>query len=50
MLYRGNLRTGNILFHVGILGLFFGHLVGLLTPVVVWDTLACRMASSRPSP
>ena len=39
MLYRGNLRTGNILFHVGILGLFFGHLVGLLTPVVVWDTL-----------
>ncbi|MGN5479072.1 respiratory nitrate reductase subunit gamma [Cupriavidus basilensis] len=22
----GNLRTGNILFHVGILGLFFGHL------------------------
>lgn len=39
VLYRGNLRTGNILFHVGILGLFFGHLVGLLTPVAVWDTL-----------
>lgn len=39
LLYRGNLRLGSILFHVGILGLFFGHLVGLLTPVVVWDTL-----------
>lgn len=39
MLHTGNLRTGNILFHLGILGLFFGHLVGLLTPVVVWDTL-----------
>jgi len=39
LLYRGQLRLGNILFHVGILGLFFGHLVGLLTPVVVWDTL-----------
>ncbi|GAB1576880.1 respiratory nitrate reductase subunit gamma [Bordetella petrii] len=39
LLYRGSLRLGNILFHVGILGLFFGHLVGLLTPVVVWDTL-----------
>lgn len=39
VLYRGNLRTGNILFHVGILGLFFGHLVGLLTPVAVWDAL-----------
>lgn len=39
MLHEGNLRVGNILFHVGILGLFFGHLVGLLTPVIVWDTL-----------
>ncbi|MBC3884748.1 respiratory nitrate reductase subunit gamma [Undibacterium griseum] len=39
MLHRGNLRTGNILFHLGILGLFFGHLVGLLTPVIVWDTI-----------
>ena len=39
VLYRGNLRTGNILFHVGILGLFFGHMAGLLTPVAVWDFL-----------
>ncbi|MFZ6713149.1 respiratory nitrate reductase subunit gamma [Undibacterium sp. TC9W] len=39
MLHTGNLRLGNILFHVGILGLFFGHLVGLLTPVIVWDTV-----------
>lgn len=39
MLYAGQLRIGNILFHVGILGLFFGHFVGLLTPVAVWDAL-----------
>ncbi len=39
MLHTGNLRVGNILFHIGVLGLFFGHLVGLLTPVIVWDTL-----------
>ncbi|MFC4159063.1 respiratory nitrate reductase subunit gamma [Chitinimonas lacunae] len=39
VLHRGNLRLGNILFHVGIIGLFFGHLVGLLTPVAVWDAL-----------
>ncbi len=39
MIYRGNLRSGNILFHGGILGLFFGHLFGLLTSVVVWDWL-----------
>lgn len=39
LLYRGNLRLGSILFHVGIIGLFFGHLVGLLTPVFVWDAM-----------
>ncbi|MBW7903439.1 MAG: respiratory nitrate reductase subunit gamma [Rhodocyclaceae bacterium] len=39
LLYQGWLRLGNNLFHVGILGLFFGHLAGLLTPVIVWDTL-----------
>ena len=39
MLFEGQLRVGNILFHVGILGLFFGHLVGLLTPLWVWDAL-----------
>lgn len=39
MLHAGNLRLGNILFHIGVIGLFFGHLLGLLTPVIVWDTL-----------
>ena len=39
LLRRGNLRVGSILFHVGIIGLFFGHLAGLLTPVAVWDAL-----------
>ena len=39
MLHTGNLRAGNILFHIGIIGLFFGHMVGLLTPVAVWDNL-----------
>lgn len=37
LLYRGQLRLGNILFHIGILGLFLGHFVGLLTPVAFWD-------------
>ncbi|KFI08341.1 respiratory nitrate reductase subunit gamma [Massilia sp. BSC265] len=39
VLHRGSLRWGSPLFHVGIIGLFFGHAVGLLTPVWVWDTL-----------
>jgi nitrate reductase gamma subunit len=32
MLRTGSLRWGSNLFHVGILFLFFGHLLGLLTP------------------
>lgn len=39
MLHRGSLRAGSILFHVGIIGLFFGHAAGLLTPIWIWDTL-----------
>jgi nitrate reductase gamma subunit len=39
LLHRGSLRLGNNLFHIGIITLFFGHAVGLLTPVVVWDTI-----------
>lgn len=33
------LRIGSIPFHVGIIGIFFGHFVGLLTPLGVWHFL-----------
>ncbi len=36
LLSRKGLRLGSNLFHVGIILLFFGHLVGLLTPHVVY--------------
>ena len=36
MLRTGLLRWGSNMFHVGILFLFFGHLVGLLTPHVFY--------------
>jgi nitrate reductase gamma subunit len=39
LLRRGQLRWGSNLFHLGILTIFAGHFVGLLTPVVVWETL-----------
>jgi nitrate reductase gamma subunit len=39
LLRAGQLRWGSNLFHVGILGIFFGHLVGLLTPVEIWHLL-----------
>ena len=39
LLRRGQLRWGSNLFHLGILGIFFGHLFGLLTPLAVWHAL-----------
>ncbi|MFO1210923.1 MAG: respiratory nitrate reductase subunit gamma [Amaricoccus sp.] len=31
--------VGSVLFHVGVIAIFFGHLVGLLTPIWIWDAL-----------
>jgi nitrate reductase gamma subunit len=39
LLKRGQLRWGSNLFHLGILGILFGHLFGLLTPMPVWHAL-----------
>src|SRR5215472_11815071 len=39
LLRRRQLVTGSVLFHLGVLAIFGGHVVGLLTPVWVWDTL-----------
>jgi len=39
LLRRRQLVWGSVLFHVGILIVFFGHLVGLLTPIQIFDAL-----------
>ena len=39
LLRRKKLIVGSVLFHVGVLFIFFGHLVGLLTPIVLFDAL-----------
>jgi len=39
LLRRRQLITGSIMFHVGILIIFAGHFVGLLTPIAVFDAL-----------
>lgn len=39
LLRRKQLIWGSILFHVGVLFIFVGHLVGLLTPIAVFDAL-----------
>lgn len=36
-LRRKQLILGSILFHVGILVIFFGHLIGLLTPMPIFE-------------
>lgn len=37
LLRRKQLVMGSVLFHVGIIIIFFGHLVGLLTPIQFFD-------------
>ena len=39
LLRRGQLRLGSNLFHIGIIGLFFGHFAGLLTPKDLYHAL-----------
>lgn len=39
LLSKANMRLGSNLFHIGIIAIFFGHAVGLLTPHVVFQAL-----------
>lgn len=39
LLRRRQLIWGSVLFHVGVIFIFFGHLVGLLTPIAFFDAL-----------
>jgi nitrate reductase gamma subunit len=39
LLRRRQLMWGSVLFHLGVLFIFAGHFVGLLTPIWVWDAL-----------
>lgn len=47
LLRHGQLRWGSNLFHLGILGIFFGHLFGLLTPLAVWHALGVSAAQKQ---
>ncbi len=39
LLRRKQLMWGSVLFHLGVLVIFFGHLGGLLTPIALFDAL-----------
>lgn len=43
LLEKKQLRRGSIPFHIGILGIFIGHFVGLLTPNTVWYALGISL-------
>ncbi|WP_363324868.1 respiratory nitrate reductase subunit gamma [Eleftheria terrae] len=47
MLSPGLLRWGSNLFHLGVLGLFFGHAVGMLTPKAVFHALGVTAAQKQ---
>lgn len=39
LLRRKQLVWGSVLFHIGVLVIFFGHLIGLLTPIAIFDAI-----------
>ena len=39
LLRRKQLMIGSVLFHLGVLVIFRGHVGGLLTPIAIWDAL-----------
>ncbi|MBL8556206.1 MAG: respiratory nitrate reductase subunit gamma [Phenylobacterium sp.] len=47
LLRRRQLMTGSVLFHLGVLMIFAGHFVGLLTPIWIWDALGVPHAAKQ---
>lgn len=47
LLRRKQLVMGSVLFHVGVLVIFFGHLVGLLTPIAVFDAMGISHSAKQ---
>ena len=47
LLRRKQLMWGSVLFHVGIIVLFFGHLIGLFTPIWLLDALGISYGAKQ---
>jgi nitrate reductase gamma subunit len=47
LLRHGQLRWASNLFHIGVLGIFGGHLTGFLTPIAVWHVLGVSLAEKQ---
>ena len=47
LLRRKQLIMGSVLFHLGVIIVFFGHLVGLLTPIWVFDAIGISHSAKQ---
>ena len=47
LLRRKQLVWGSVLFHVGVIVIFFGHLIGLLTPIQIFDALGISHSAKQ---
>ena len=47
LLRRRQLVLGSVLFHVGVLVIFFGHLIGLLTPIQFFDAMGISHSAKQ---
>lgn len=47
LLRRRQFVWGSILFHVGVIAIFFGHLIGLLTPLWFWDVFGVSHSAKQ---
>ena len=47
LLRHGQLRWASNLFHIGVLGIFGGHLTGFLTPVAIWHALGVSLPEKQ---
>lgn len=47
LLRRKQLIAGSVLFHLGILMIFAGHFIGLLTPIAIFDALGIEHSAKQ---
>jgi nitrate reductase gamma subunit len=47
LLRTGQLRWGSNLFHIGVLGIFFGHIGGLLVPLEFWHIVGVSIQAKQ---
>ena len=47
LLRRKQLVAGSLMFHIGVLAIFAGHFVGLLTPIWIFDTLHVQHSAKQ---